>query len=298
MWLGIFALLLAAQSSLAGNVIFITLDGVRPEDARRAFKNSTPYTYNVQVANTSAMSLPGYLTLHSGVSETVCEHNGGEGCENIIRETMIDKFIDGGMPLDRIAAFASWDGLNYVIESKPRVLRSINGIMSGAVDTLSPELRAALDAINEQAKADRPEWKNAVKDDYTWTMGMEYFKAHRPQFLYISQLDTDEWAHAWKRKKYKAALRTARDRIADLRDQLATMGEYGADTSIVVTTDHGRGRWPFFPGHGKGLKHSWSAWALVFPSENQLASRSDELDDTDIETQLDIRPLIEKLITE
>ena len=77
--------LLFVCPAFAGNVIFITVDGVRPEDAASVFQDATPYRYSLRVSNSSAKSLPGYRTLFTGDFEEECIDN--YDCENIDRET-------------------------------------------------------------------------------------------------------------------------------------------------------------------------------------------------------------------
>ena len=289
----VLLLLFNVTPSFAGNVIIVTIDGVRPEDASRIFANSAPYSYSVQVSNSSAKSLPGYRALFSGNYESQC--TGNYSCENIDRETLIDHFVDGGLDLNRIAAFASWKQLGLAIESKPRIIRSISGKLEGPVSILSDDLKNKINSLNLRARSDLPPWKNAIKDIYTWSLAMLYLNMHHPRFLYIGLLDTDEWGHQHKKIKYLKELRLLKNRIEQLQMLLAQLGDYGRDTSIVLTTDHGRGRWPFFSGHGKNLLHSFRAWARVYPSQN----RTDKNEfPTKIKIQTDIRPLLQTWVSD
>lgn len=282
--------ILPATASFAGNVIFITLDGVRREDANQVFKDSGSLYYPTRVSNKVAMSLPGYRSLFAGDFEARCR--GNIGCGEMDRETLFDKLIDRGMPLSKLGAFASWDGLSYAIESKPRVFRSIAGKMSGATESIKPELHVQLAAINDMAASDLPEWGAAIQDKYTWALAMAYLTSQQPQFLYIGLLDTDEWAHEHNKVKYSEALRTDRARIEDLQKTLASMGEYGRDTTIVLTTDHGRGRWPFFSQHGRFILHSYQTWVRIFPSRAQKDASFN------LRRQKDLRWVIERLLSD
>jgi phosphopentomutase len=71
-------------------------------------------------------------------------------------------------------------------------------------------------------------------------MAMDYLVGHRPRFLWIALGDTDEWAHRNDYRGYLEALRFADDVVGELTAHLAEMGEYGAHTTLLVTTDHGR----------------------------------------------------------
>ena len=61
--------------------------------------------------------------------------------------------------------------------------------------------------------------------------------------LYIALGETDEWAHE---RRYDLYLQSVRDHrfLADLWQTVQGLPEYRDKTSLIVTTDHGRGEKP------------------------------------------------------
>jgi arylsulfatase A-like enzyme len=66
--------------------------------------------------------------------------------------------------------------------------------------------------------------------------------------LWLALADTDEWAHRGDYDGYLDALRSADRVIGELWAELAQMGQYGAETTLIVTADHGRAE--DFVSHG------------------------------------------------
>lgn len=286
------SLVLTSLPAFAGNVILITLDGVRFEDARPEFAGTGALEFPLRVSTSSAVSLPGYRAIFTGEFESRCEHN--YGCGNIDRETLIDRLVDQGVPEERLGAFASWAGLDLALESKPRAFRMVNGKISGASGKLSRELLDRLHSTATTALSDLPEWGSAIRDEYTRSMAMDFIRTQSPQFFYVGLLDTDEWAHRKDQRRYHEAHEQSVAWIGELRKTLAAMGDYGRDTTIIVSTDHGRGRWPFFSGHGKGIAHSFQSWAQVYlPATKQGLATEGAIE---LREQTDLRPLIERIL--
>ena len=63
----------------------------------------------------------------------------------------------------------------------------------------------------------------------------------KPRVLYIMLGEGDEWAHAGRYDLYLDATFRADRFIARIWDTLQSMPEYANQTTLLVTTDHGRG---------------------------------------------------------
>jgi len=70
-------------------------------------------------------------------------------------------------------------------------------------------------------------------DVNTISIADEYLKTNTPEFLWVALGDTDEWAHANDHTRYLAALTAADKYIRSLVVRYP-------NTTIIVTTDHGR----------------------------------------------------------
>jgi arylsulfatase A-like enzyme len=109
-------------------------------------------------------------------------------------------------------------------------------------------------------------------------------------------LDSDEFGHLNRYREYTDSLLRYDRWIAELREALDEMGEYGRNTSIVVTTDHGRGRSFFWAAHGPNYSNSFRTWAAVIPSDRNRVELKVHRRNSREYSQLDIRPTLEQLL--
>lgn len=313
----------APASTPPQNVLFITIDGVRYHEIFRGVRfpnraseeRGTPvvpqflkyaeeqgYTFGnkwqdhgrkMKISNTSAISQPGYRALHTGEFESACRNN---QCALIDRATFIDRLVDEAkFGSSEVATFASWNVIGKVIESKPG--RTVRSIAFEPIQGLSPEQSAPYSEIQARADADRPtKWNGSRYDQYTFEMGLRYLEEFKPRMLYLSFVDSDEHGHNKDYTSYVRSLREWDDRFVKLIEKLRSLGEYGENTSIVVTTDHGRGRGLLFSEHSKEWLDSKNIWAVVIPSETLRRSHEIRRADRPQYRQIDIRPTLEKLL--
>jgi hypothetical protein len=89
-------------------------------------------------------------------------------------------------------------------------------------------------------------------------------KTKKPRVFYISFGETDDWAHEGRYDHYLATAHQTDIQIERLWTLLQSMPEYAGKTSLVMTTDHGRGdtrvEWK---SHGKDIPGSHLIWMTV-----------------------------------
>jgi hypothetical protein len=324
---GFGAVLLAVMSftPLAradGNVILITIDGVRFQDFfggvrmphRAELPRKTVLFPEIQaiarrgeafvfgdrrhhgkmwVANTAGISLPGYRGILSGEFEDRCREN---DCPNIDRETIFDSLAETDIPSEKLGAIASWGPIGRALQSRSgKIARSVAFEDFPEISLPAGE-RRTVDALIELARKDVPEWYGSRKDIYTYELGLRYLQAAQPRFFYWSFVDSDEYAHLDEYRSYAFSLLRYDQWIGNLRKTLARMGKYGDETSIIVTTDHGRYPGPLWTGHGGRVGGSLRTWAVVIPSARHLRERALEVRKAKSYSHVDIRPTIEMLL--
>lgn len=318
--LGFGASAFAASSPRPGNVIFVTIDGVRFQEffggvrkpARAGRPLGTPLFPGLResaasgeawlfgdgaeggafrVGNLAALSLPGYRGILSGEFEDRCRKN---DCANVDRDTIFDGLIDRGFAREDLAAFASWANLGRALERRPGRINRDVAHGTYPAEGASTEERAEAARIEAAERADLPSWGDR-RDVYTYALGRLYLERRRPRFLYLSFLDSDEYGHRNEYRNYADSLLRYDAWISELRSALAAMGEYGENTSIVLTTDHGRGRGFLWSVHGAGVASAFRTWAAVIPS---LRLRAEGIRPRLARnyTQLDLRPTLEDLL--
>src|SRR5207248_8822105 len=85
------------------------------------------------------------------------------------------------------------------------------------------------------------EWHDVAFDALMQAAVMREITETKPRVLFVGYGETDEWAHAGR---YDNVLRSAHavDAFVDeLWTMLQTMPGYRGTTTMIVTTDHGRG---------------------------------------------------------
>ena len=195
-----------------------------------------------KIASDVAVSLPSYQALMAGHS-THCKNN---GCESIKVPTILEKVkLALDLPRKDVAAFASWNRLIAAVAQDPtQITHGIYPeIFSDGLDD------AQMLAIQQRAMQDLPPWKGSRKDKYTFELGLQYLKKHCPRLLYLSLVDSDEFGHHKDYPGYVRSLRTYDEYLHQLIETLDQMGDYGKQTTLMVTTDHSRGAGPFWVGH-------------------------------------------------
>ncbi len=87
-------------------------------------------------------------------------------------------------------------------------------------------------------------WEESSNDVLTYRIALEYLKKHRPRVMWLGLGQSDDWAHARRYDLVLDYLHLADGLIAELWQTLQSMDEYRGRTTLIITTDHGRGRTP------------------------------------------------------
>lgn len=294
------------------NVILVTLDGVRWQEFLLGSEPSPmdetepllPHFWSetaprgavygdvwrggvATVSNGMNISLPGYMSIAGGREVPDCWNN---VCDRIVHETLLDRLhtsLDAG-PFG-VATFASWAKIH-------RAATSVDGpVVTAGLEAYDREADDVVFAdINRRALADPPPWGDGRKDKYTVELAMHYLEKHRPRFLWLSLLDTDEWAHLENWDDYIASLRQFDGWLGELERRLQALGEYGENTVLVITTDHGRGDWHQWGWHGPLWPASRRIWLYVQQPPDATLQLADPI--TTEAQHNDIRPTIERLL--
>jgi hypothetical protein len=221
------------------NVILITLDGVRwqeifngqtpdhqPIDSQKLLPNlyqnfvSNGIAFGnhseVKVSGPAHISLPGYLEILRGHATLDCLNN---DCGYNKEPTIVNLF-------NKSAVFSSWVTINHVVDKSPILNNGRNYRNLGFNKLNLPDNKDFPVAWGD--KYYRP-------DFYTTEAVDIYLKNNHPEFLWISLGDTDENAHAGNYSGYLASLQFADQYIGNLLNT-----QYGKNSIVIVTTDHGR----------------------------------------------------------
>lgn len=172
----------------------------------------------------------------------------------------------------RIAAFGGWD----VIASVFNPARSGLVVNAGWDPFTAMAATPRLDLLNA-LKAQTPRvWEDEPFDAIPFYTAIEYLKQRKPKVLYISFGETDDWAHAGRYGKYLDAAHRVDKFLETLWMTVQEMPEYRGHTTLIVSTDHGRGDGPVgWQDHGQKIPDSRYIWiAFLGPDSPALGERS------------------------
>jgi len=190
----------------------------------------------MEVSNSWWFSYPGYNEILTGRADPAIKSNDKKWNANI---TFLE--VLNGLPdfENRVLAFGSWDVFPYIINSKRSGL-PVNAGFSTESEALSDRTRWQ-NEVSAQAPA---LWTTVRLDFITHGYAMEALKTRKPRVVYISYGETDDFAHDGSYDRYiDAAHRTDR-MLSRLWTFLQSDPFYRDNTTLIISTDHGRGDSP------------------------------------------------------
>lgn len=201
----------------------------------------------IHASGPSYLSLPGYLEILRGRTISDCQDN---ECPSLRAPTLLDELRERPETIrSDIAVFTSWQECSRAASNDPSQIVLSTGRLRGSIRDLA-WVHPRCDELFARGRAMTPEpGTGAYRPDRgTGPVALCYLATARPTMLWIGLGDTDEHAHAGDYLSYLRALQRADAFVGRVIEQLSAMGEYGRTTTVIVTTDHGRG--PNFSDHG------------------------------------------------
>lgn len=215
----------------------------------------------VTLRNPHAFSAPGYIELLTGRFHPDVTTNDARRYPH----ATVLQAIRKGLRLrsEEVAVFSTWDALGLFAASEPGAI-FVNAGYERVPAALSNPVMDALGDYQEHVMA---LWEGYRTDMPTFHLALEYLRVHRPRVLYLALGETDDWAHARRYDRLLDCLRLDDDYMRILWETLQSIDAYRDRTTLIVTTDHGRGRrakdWV---DHGAGIAGSEDIWiAIVGP---------------------------------
>lgn len=209
----------------------------------------------VTCTNPHWFSYPGYNEILTGKSDPYVDSNDKKYNSN---ETVLEWLNKKPEFKGKVAAFTSWDVFPYIINDKRSGI-PVNGGYGDAIDKNLSEREKLLNEL--QDKVPSP-WSSVRYDGFTQEFAMEYINKHHPRVIYISLGETDDFAHDGKYDRYLQSALLSDKLIQELWETLQKDPFYAGKTTLLMSTDHGRGSSPKaeWKSHGKIYKGSPFIW--------------------------------------
>ena len=204
----------------------------------------------VDCTNHRLISYPGYSEMLVGFKNKKIRSN--RKIENP-HPTVLEVIENNHRFKDEVAAFTTWDAFPYILRT------SKSGIyLNAGKDRATGKLSA-----DEQRLNQLQENGEARSDSMTFHYAMEYLKRERPRVTFIALDETDHYAHLGRYDEYLNAANRADQVISQLWKWLQSQPDYKDQTTLFITTDHGRGKgknnWRKHRSLAKGSGHIWFA---------------------------------------
>jgi hypothetical protein len=221
----------------------------------------------VQCSNPLFFSYPGYNDLFAGRTDERIISNKPIPNAN----TNVLEFLHG---LDgyrgKVNAYAAWDVIAWIL----------NGPRSGfpiwtSTGNVPPRTATPKHPAVERLRDDTTlPWDEEHYDSFVHAAAMECLRHTKPRVLYISYGETDEWGHFKRYDNYLTSTNRLDRWLRELWETAQSMPEYKGVTSLVVTTDHGRGLGEKWTSHGEKIIESGEMWlAVLGPDTKPLGER-------------------------
>ena len=207
-------------------------------------------------------SYPGYNEILCGFSDPEIDSNEKKYNKN---KTVLEWLHEKPEFAGRTAAFASWDVFPYIINDERSGI-TVNAGFSKARGKYLTYTEQLLNDLQDQIPSP---WRTVRLDAFTHNYMMEYLKKHHSRGVYISYGETDDFAHDGRYDHYLRSAHQTDKWIRELWDFLQSDPVYKGNTSMLITTDHGRGHSPMteWKSHGTIYRGSNEIWlAAIGPN--------------------------------
>jgi hypothetical protein len=224
----------------------------------------------VVLTNSHWFSYPGYSEILTGQAHDE-EINSNAPVQNPYPSVMEFFASKLDVPQSGIASFASWSVMDYIVEKNRGTIFSNAGYEPYA--SSDPVIQAMSDL---QFKTLSP-WDTVRHDAYTFRFAMDYLKTHRPRVMYMALGETDDWGHEKRYDRVVQAIHANDGYFRELWEFVQSDEQYKDKTTILVTTDHGRGdQVEDWPHHRSSIESSKYCWiAVVGPDHTKQGSWQD-----------------------
>lgn len=212
----------------------------------------------VNVTNTMWFSYPGYHELLAGFPDDkqITSNDKFYNPNETVLEFIHRQPGFGG----KVAAYTSWDVFPYIINDK----RSGVYVNAGEVPATASPLTEREALLNQMMIATPNMIPEVRLDALTFYYGLEYMKKNKPRVMFFSFDETDDFAHSGEYAAYLNSAHHTDQFIAELYEYIQSDPVYKDKTTIIITSDHGRGDAPdLWKSHGSKIPGADAIWMAI-----------------------------------
>lgn len=210
------------------------------------------------ITNPHGFSAPGYMEILTGRAQPDVTSNdavryGHQTVLEYARRRLNLRTRD-------VAMFGSWDNFRFYATSQPDAV-FVNAGYDSLPDGVGTSEMRLLAHLQFRALAI---WEGSRLDAFTGGMALAYIRQYQPRLTFIAFNDTDDFAHLRRYDRVLDAMHALDQFLGELWYTVQTLPAYRGRTTLIVTTDHGRGLTKTdWVDHGEGVPGSESIWMVL-----------------------------------
>jgi hypothetical protein len=208
-----------------------------------------------RVTNGLWFSYPGYNEIFSGAADPRVDSNDKVPNPNV---TVFEWLNQRAGFEGRVCAFGAWDVLPFIINTG----RSRVPVGSGFTPVPAPGTVRERE-INDLARDLPAYFRYGTFDAPMVYAVLDALQEQKPRVVYLMLGEGDEWAHEGRYDLYLDATARADRFLERIWTTLQSLPQYRGTTTLIVTTDHGRGATlKDWRDHGRNVpaaEHTWIA---------------------------------------
>jgi len=212
----------------------------------------------VLVRNKIKWSSPGYVEIMTGAAQAeVVDNSERRYAHKTVAEFLVSEL---NLAKTQVAQFGSWDGFKLAASSTDDAF-----FMNGAYEAIPPALSTPeMDTLVALRADIQGLWEEGSNDVPTFRLAQHYLARHQPRFLWFGFGQTDDWSHADRYDRLLECLHLTDRFLSELWSTLQSDDFYKGKTTMVITTDHGRGRGAAdWQEHDESIPGSGDIWIAV-----------------------------------
>ena len=219
----------------------------------------------VNTANIYAFSYPGYNEIFTGNTDLMVSTNKKKNNANVnVLEYLNRKEAFKG----KVVAFTSWDVFPFILNEE-RSGMLVNSGYENVDEDSGSENQTLLNKVQTEAVYNKGGTRH---DQLTFLTAKEYIRRHQPKVMLVGLGETDEYAHGGRYDLYLEQANKVDRMLAELWHWVQTTPGYKDNTTLLITTDHGRGsldkNWTSHSSFIRGSSQTWLA--LIGPDIQPL----------------------------
>jgi len=213
-------------------------------------------------------SYPGYNEILTGFADPKITSNAKKPNENFtVLEWLHRKPAFDG----KVAAYSAWDVTPFIFNRQ----RCEFPVMGGWENLPEENPNARQQLLNELIAVTTRPHPAEVIDSFVFYAAREHLLRHKPRVFFVGFLETDAWGHAGRYDNLLHSAHAVDDYIRRFWELLQSMDQYRDKTTLIITTDHGRGAGlEDWKTHGKAIEGAEDIWmAFLGPDTPPLGER-------------------------